>query len=220
EYTLWIAIPIFILSKSATILWNFQDLIIILISMGLASRYHRLNSFVKHVVRYEKRDGNMEKFKTEIYYQLNVWRNIREAYANQSALVRQVDEELGALLLLSNLNNMYFICLQLYLGLRKVDGVLINRVYYFYSLGWLMVRAVSVVLAAADVNLHSKRALPYLYSCPSSSYNIEIRRLKNQLTHDHIALSAMGFFYLDRQKLLQVAAAIVKYELILIQYDK
>ncbi|XP_069365894.1 gustatory receptor for sugar taste 64a-like [Maniola hyperantus] len=218
EYTLWLGIPIFILSKSATILWNFQDLIIIVISMGLTSRYRRLNSFVEHVVRYEKRDGNINKLGTEFYYQLNVWRSIREAFAQQSALVRQVDEELGALFLLSNLNNLYFICLQLYQGIRKMDGVLINRIYYFYSLGWLLLRACSVVLAAADVNLYSKRALPYLFSCPA--YNIEIHRLKNQLTHDNIALSAMGFFYLDRQKLLQVAAAIVKYELILLQYDK
>ncbi|XP_045761220.1 gustatory receptor for sugar taste 64a-like isoform X2 [Maniola jurtina] len=220
EYTLWLAIPIFILSKSATILWNFQDLIIIVISMGLTSRYRRLNSFVEHVVRYEKRDENTNKLGTEFYYQLNVWRSIREAFAQQSALVRQVDEELGVLFLLSNLNNLYFICLQLYQGIRKVDGVLINRIYYFYSLGWLLLRACTVVLAAADVNLYSKRALPFLFSCPSSAYNIEIHRLKNQLTHDNIALSAMGFFYLDRQKLLQVAAAIVKYELILIQYDK
>ncbi|CAH0722910.1 unnamed protein product, partial [Brenthis ino] len=204
EYTLWLAIPIFILSKSATILWNFQDLIIILISMGLASRYHRLNSYVKYVVRYEIRARNVKKVKTEFYFHMNIWRKIRQAYVQQSALVRKVDGKLGPLVLLSNLNNLYFICLQLFLGIRQLDGSTINVIYYFYSLGWLLFRACSVVLAAADVNLHSKRALPYLFSCPNTESNVEIKRLKNQLSHDKVVLSGMGFFCLDRQKLLEV----------------
>ncbi|XP_047541189.1 gustatory receptor for sugar taste 64a-like [Vanessa atalanta] len=219
EYTLWLAIPIFIMSKSATILWNFQDLIVILISMGLTSRYYRMNSFVKYVIRYEKRAGKVKKFGTDYCFQANTWCRIRQAYVQQAALVRKIDEDLGPLVFLSNLNNLYFICLQLFLGIRRIDGTLINKIYYFFSLGWLILRASSVVLSAADISLHSKRALPYLHSCPSSAYNIEIKRLKDQLSHDVIVLSGMGYFYLDRQKLLQVAAAIVKYELILLQYD-
>ncbi|XP_050350257.1 gustatory receptor for sugar taste 64a-like isoform X2 [Nymphalis io] len=219
EYTLWLAIPIFIMSKSATILWNFQDLIIILISMGLTSRYYRMNSFVKYVIRYEKRAGKGKKFGNDYCFQANTWCRIRQAYVQQAALVRKIDEDLGPLVFLSNLNNLYFICLQLFLGIRRIDGTLINKVYYFFSLGWLILRASSVVLSAADISLHSKRALPYLHSCPSSAYNIEIKRLKDQLNHDVIVLSGMGYFYLDRQKLLQVAAVIVKYELILLQYD-
>ncbi|XP_046974790.1 gustatory receptor for sugar taste 64a-like [Vanessa cardui] len=220
EYTLWLAIPIFIMSKSATILWNFQDLIIILISMGLTSRYCRMNSFVKYVIRYEKRAGKGKKFGTDYCFQANTWCRIRQAYVQQAALVRKIDEDLGPLVFLSNLNNLYFICLQLFLGIRRIDGTLINKIYYFFSLGWLILRASSVVLSAADISLHSKRALPYLHSCPSTAYNIEIKRLKDQLSHDVIVLSGMGYFYLDRQKLLQVAAVIVKYELILLQYDK
>lgn len=61
EYNLWIAVPIFFLSKVATILWNFQDLVIILISMGLTSRYHRLNSLVKCIIKSEKRKRKQGK---------------------------------------------------------------------------------------------------------------------------------------------------------------
>ncbi|XP_059049450.1 gustatory receptor for sugar taste 64a-like [Achroia grisella] len=217
DYTLWIAIPVFILSKSATILWNFQDLIIILLSMGLTSRYHRLNLYVKNLVQRSRKEN---KFISEINSQMQEWRRLREEYVQQAALVRMVDKELGPLMLLSNVNNFYFICLQLFLGINKGEKGLINRTYYFLSLGWLLFRACSVVLAAADVHLHSRKALRYLHDLSKSGHSIEIRRLKNQLTHDFVALTGMGLFSLDRQKLLEVTANIIKYELVLIQFDK
>ncbi|XP_049888082.1 gustatory receptor for sugar taste 64a-like [Pectinophora gossypiella] len=219
EYTVWVAVPVFITSKLATIFWNFQDLIIILISMGLTSRYHRLNLYVNYLVKLEKRDAGIKKFGTELYIQMQTWRRLREAYVRQASLVRVVDKKLGTLVLLSNLNNFYFICLQLFLGLNKTQSGLVNRMYYFYSMAWLLFRACNVVLAAAEVNDHSRRALPLLYGCPRSSYNIEIKRLKHQLTYDSVALSGMGLFKLHRQLLLEVAAAILKYELVMLQYD-
>lgn len=73
------------------------------------------------------------------------------------------------------------ICQIIYLNSRHIDGTLINKIYYFYSLGWLLFRACSVVLSAADIKLHSKRALSYLYVCPSSVYNIEVRIPKHFL---------------------------------------
>ncbi|XP_026323299.1 gustatory receptor for sugar taste 64a-like [Hyposmocoma kahamanoa] len=220
EYNIWLGIVIFVLSKLATILWNFQDLIIILISMGLTSRYRRLNKFVDDFVRLEKRHKEKAKLGTELYAQVLTWRRLREAYVRQATLVRKVDQKLGKLILLCNLNNFYFICLQLFLGLNQNSNMgVINKSYYFYSLGWLLFRACSVVLVAADVNLHSKKALSCLYCCPGSAYNVEIKRLENQLTYDFVALSGMRFFFLDRQLFLEVAAAIVKYELVMIQYD-
>ncbi|KAF9406736.1 hypothetical protein HW555_012999, partial [Spodoptera exigua] len=220
DYSPWNGIPIFILSKLATVLWNFQDLIIILISMGLSSRYKRLNLYVRNVVTVEKRSEAKPKFGTDLYLQIQVWRRLREAYVRQSTLVRMVDRKLGSLVLLSNINNLYFICLQIYLGIHKPSSSTISRCYFLFSLSWLILRACSVVIAASDVHLHSQRALKLLHSCPSANYNIEIKRLQYQLAHDFVALTGMGFFSLRRELLLEVAAAILKYELVLIQYDK
>ncbi|XP_041973948.1 gustatory receptor for sugar taste 64a-like [Aricia agestis] len=220
EYNLWLAIPIFILSKYATILWNFQDLVVILLSVGLASRYRRLNAAVAGAVREERMGKERIKGAIDVSNRLRVWRKIREGYVQQAALVRRVDTEIGSLILLCNLNNLFFICLQLFLGIRISHTSVTDTVYYFASLGWLLLRAGGVVLSAADVNLHSKRALTAISRCPCSAYNVEIKRLKQQLIHDEVALSGKGFFYLDRQMLLEVAAAIVKYELMLIQYDQ
>ncbi|VVD01932.1 unnamed protein product [Leptidea sinapis] len=151
EYSVWLAIPIFIMSKLATILWNFQDLIIILISIGLASRYNQLNSYVKRIISYEKNEKNWFQLESNLVNRIMIWRKIRHAYLHQSKLVRRIDESLGLLVLLSNLNNLYFICLQLFLGIRTDNSELIEDIYYLYSLAWLLLRASFVVLAASEV---------------------------------------------------------------------
>ncbi|GBP26081.1 Gustatory receptor for sugar taste 64a [Eumeta japonica] len=173
HYSLYIGIPVLIVSNLATCLWNFQDLVIILFSMGLASRYRRLNSFVGQHVKKENRCDNRLKMRLNIRLNVSTWRRIRKAYVSQAALVRCVDAEIGAIILLSNLNNLYFICLQLFLGITQDSGNTVNRVYYIASLVWLCVRACSVVLAAAEVHAHSKRALVHVYECPVWSYGPE-----------------------------------------------
>ncbi|KAL4707632.1 hypothetical protein ACJJTC_006982 [Scirpophaga incertulas] len=217
-YSLWIGILIFIIAKIATILWNFLDLIIILISMGLTSRYRRLNSYVNRIVKEE--NAFRKRVAVEPCVRAQKWRKVREAYARQAALVRMVDHNIGPLVLVSNVNNFYFICIQLFLGLNKSNREAINSYYYFISLGWLMVKACSVMLVAANIHVYSKEAITNLCLCPSAAYNIEVKRLKYQLTNDYVALSGMGYFRLDRHTLLEVVGNIIKYELVMIQYDK
>ncbi|KAG6447962.1 hypothetical protein O3G_MSEX005253, partial [Manduca sexta] len=181
EYSLWFAIPIFILSKISTMLWNFQDLMIIVISMGLTSRYNRLNMYVGHIIKIERKLSDSPKVRSDLHVHNEIWRRIRESYVRQAELVGMVDKEFGALILLSNINNLFFICLQLFLGLNLISiysatarGALINKLYYFISLGWMLFRACTVVLAASNVHMHSKKALVFLYSCPKSGFNIEV----------------------------------------------
>ncbi|XP_068629140.1 gustatory receptor for sugar taste 64a-like [Battus philenor] len=219
EYTLWFAVPIFFLSKLATVLWNIQDLVIILISVGLTSRYCTLNNYTCSLVKRENR-GYFLQVNFSTCYNTSTWRKLRQAYANHANLIRLLANRLGPLILLSNMNNLYFICLQLYFGIKIMNRPWISRLYYIMSLGWLLFRACSVVLAGADVSLQSQRSLPHLRSCRSSVYNKEIKRLICQLSHDEVALSGLGLFVLSRQTLLGVVAAILKYELILLQYDK
>ncbi|XP_045542499.1 gustatory receptor for sugar taste 64a-like [Papilio machaon] len=218
EYNLWFAIPIFILSKLATILWNLQDLAIILMSMGIVSRYSMLNLYTKKLIQCEyQKKLNYNKLS---YQHIDQWRKLRRSYARQAKLVRLLEKHLGPLVLLSNLNNLYFICLQLYLGIRIMSRSWISRTYYLLSLTWLSSRACGVVLAAAAIILYSKKALPDLRSCSSATYNIEVKRLITQLTYDNVGLSGMKLFFLSRQSLLEVVATVIKYELILLQYDK
>ncbi|XP_038209585.1 gustatory receptor for sugar taste 64a-like [Zerene cesonia] len=217
DYDNAIAVPVFFISNVATVLWNFQDLLIVLISIGLASRYHRLNMCVATVctkLKEEKWSKDAEVL------QVYMWRKIREAYVKQGILVRKVNDALGSLILFSNFFNFYFICLQLFLGITQgMSGDGFQQIYYLVSLLWVCLRSGCVVLAAADVYEHSRRALPCLYSCNARCFNIEIERLQDQLSKDNVALSGLGFFYLTRTVLLQVASSVVTYVLVLIQYD-
>ncbi|KAG7304210.1 hypothetical protein JYU34_011148 [Plutella xylostella] len=47
-----------------------------------------------------------------------------------------------------------------------------------------------------------------------------VQRLEKQLTKDVVALSGKGFFYLNRGILLEVVSSIIKYELVLLEFDK
>ncbi|XP_022122933.2 gustatory receptor for sugar taste 64a-like [Pieris rapae] len=218
EYYKMIAVPVLFVSNIATILWNFQDILIVLISMGLTSRYHRLNMCVATVCSELNKERKWSK-DNEIL-QVYLWRKIREAYVKQALLVRKINSAFGLILLFSNFFGFYFICLQLFLGITQgFTGDIFQKMYSLVSLAWICVRTCCVVLAAADIYENSKRALPYLYTCRAQFYNIEIERLQDQLDKDNIALSGLGFFNLTRTVLLQVASSVITYVLVLVQYD-
>ncbi|XP_050665899.1 gustatory receptor for sugar taste 64b-like [Leptidea sinapis] len=152
--------------------------------------------------------------------QLYLWRRVREAYVKQAKLVRVTDDSLGVVVLASCFFNFYFICLHLFLGItRGITGDPLQQIYYLVSLCWISIRATCVMLAAADVNQYSNRAVKYLSNCPPRYYNIEVRRLQEQLLNDRVAISGMGFFYLTNSVLLQVASSVITYVLVLVQYD-
>ncbi|XP_068629136.1 gustatory receptor for sugar taste 64f-like [Battus philenor] len=217
DYSVSIGIPLIILSIVATSLWNFQDLLLVLITMGLASRYRRINKYVAAVCA--KHNKEVES-KTSETLDLITWRKIREAYVKQAALVRKVNDAVGPLILLSNSCNFYFTCLQLFLGITQaMSDTGLQQMYYLLSFVWLCLRTTLVVLSAAEVNIFSKAALPYLFDCQTQAYNLEIERLQYQLSKDFVALTGMGFFSLTKSLLLQMAGAVVTYELVLIQFD-
>nr|WCC57714.1 gustatory receptor 6 [Papilio dardanus] len=217
DYSVPVAILLIVISTVATILWNFQDLLLVLISLGLASRYRRINSYVANYCAKNKKETVSKNSSTvEIF----TWRKIREAYVKQATLVRKVNDTVGALILLSNSCNFYFTCLQLFLGITQgMTDTGLTQMYYLSSFIWLCLRTTLVVLSAADVNVSSKGALPHIFEYPTEDYNLEIERLQYQLSKDYVALSGMGFFFLTKSLLLQMVGAVVTYELVLIQFD-
>lgn len=88
------------------------------VSTGLAERYRSLN---KSVI--ETSTGRLTA---------NDWQNLRERYAALSALVKKVDSKISGIILLSFINNIYFICLQLLNGLAYVPP----WNYFMWSFLW------------------------------------------------------------------------------------
>lgn len=74
-----------------------------LVSTGLAERYKNLNQYLINTATMDMTTIN--------------WRDFREHYATLSNLVKKTDNNVSPAILLSFINNLYFICLQLLNGL-------------------------------------------------------------------------------------------------------
>lgn len=102
QYNIALGLFLFFVSKIATFTWNFTDLFIMLISTALAERYKTLN----------------KNLNTATLDHSNVdWSEFRKNYACLSTLVKRTDNDVSPIILLSFVNNLYFICLQLLNGL-------------------------------------------------------------------------------------------------------
>ncbi|KAK0180032.1 hypothetical protein PV327_005715 [Microctonus hyperodae] len=204
RYSIALGIFLFFVSKIATFTWNFTDLFIMLISTALAERYKTLNNNIN----------------TATLNHSNVdWSEFRKNYACLSTLVKRTDDDISPVILLSFVNNLYFICLQLLNGLSPGDQNLLGSLYFFGSFGFLLGRTIAVTLLTARINDQSKIALPVLYNCPALNYNIETQRLQLQLTTDDVALTGLRFFSITRNFMLAVGGAIVTYEVVLLQFN-
>ncbi|KAK9738758.1 Trehalose receptor [Popillia japonica] len=91
-----------------------------------------------------------------------------------------------------------------------------ESVYFFFSFGLLCLRTFAVCLFVGNVDEESKTSIKLL-SC-LNIYNTESKRLLQQIGTMKIALTGMNFFTVTRGLILNIAAAIVTYEVFFIQY--
>lgn len=82
-----------------TFIWNFMDVFIIVVSVGVASRFNQITY-------------NLELHRGMIMPEV-FWAYYRIRYQKLVELLRATDLVLGNLILLSFSNNLYFVCIQL-----------------------------------------------------------------------------------------------------------
>ncbi|KAF7988046.1 hypothetical protein HCN44_007540 [Aphidius gifuensis] len=186
--TFIISIFLWIIDNFATVIWNFTDLFIILVATGLAERYKHLNESVMNS-RCNRFDATN-------------WHQCRKKYALLSHLVKETDNFLSPLILLSFSTNLYFICIQLFNGIFVTADRNLDYVYYFMSFILILGRIFAITLSAARIHNQSKIILPKIYCCPSSSFNRETERLQYQLSDDEVTLTGMKFFSITRNFML------------------
>lgn len=104
DYSLAIAVFVKILNLTCTFIWTFMDIFVILVSLGISSKFKQLNDHL---------------FKTKGTQQPeSYWIKQRTNYQNICTLCENVDDALGAITLISFSNNLYFICIQLLNSLK------------------------------------------------------------------------------------------------------
>ncbi|KAH8371100.1 hypothetical protein KR093_006246 [Drosophila rubida] len=189
----------------STFIWNYMDVFVMIVSVGLAAKFRQLND-------------NLLKFKG-LHMPPSYWSERRIQYRNICSLCGKMDNAISLITMVSFSNNLYFICVQLLRSLNQMPSVA-HAVYFYFSLIFLIGRTLAVSLYAASVHDESRYTLRYLRCVPKDSWCSETKRFAEEITSDLVALSGMKFFHLTRKLVLSVAGTIVTYELVLIQFHE
>uniref|UniRef100_A0A182PZ30 Gustatory receptor n=1 Tax=Anopheles epiroticus TaxID=199890 RepID=A0A182PZ30_9DIPT len=195
------------ISSALTIYWNYQDIFIIMISIGLATRFQQINNYLKILS-----DGVLIPAE-------DFWVRVRTNYVSVCELLDDVDRVISWTMLISCATNLYYICLQTLHVTKKLANT-VEDAYYWYSLVFLIARTVIVFLSAAHIHDCAKKPLDIIMKIPNVGWCIELERFSTQLKSEKVALSGMGFFSLTRQLLFSMAGTIVTYELVMLKFDQ
>ncbi|KAF5285776.1 hypothetical protein FQR65_LT13055 [Abscondita terminalis] len=197
EYSLWSGFFLQIITFISTFSWNYIDLFVMLMSVGLAARFRQV---ADRIDRYSN-DKVCSKNKDEY-----LWRGLRNDYARLSGLCKTLNGHISGLVALSFTSNLFYILVQLFYSLKKMDDA-VGKVYFFFSFGFLLGRAVCVCLYGAWIHDESTRPLLTLNTVSSEVYNDEIKRLTTHVCYDAPALTGKNFFTLTRELILDVSAS-------------
>ncbi|XP_055845899.1 gustatory receptor for sugar taste 64a-like isoform X3 [Episyrphus balteatus] len=188
----------------ATAAWNFLDLFIIVISIGITTRFEQLTSALKDHLKNEiPTPKSMLKFRLD--------------FIAICELLEYVDKHMGLIVFLSAANNLYFVCSQL-LHAFNVLRYFADYLYYWFSLFYLISRTVYLFLSAAAISESARSPAHLLHNIPQHHWNLECDRWLFQINSSTIALSAMGFFNFTRGLILTMAGTIVTFELVMLQF--
>ncbi|KAG5877487.1 hypothetical protein JTB14_038206 [Gonioctena quinquepunctata] len=222
-YNTFLAVILVIMSWIATYIWNFGDLLIVVMSILLTSRFEQMKEkitwYVKSTNQYTHRKisiiGPDEKEKKQTLF----WKNIREDFDELCQICSRTDRLLADMILFSYSCNLTFILIQLFISLRERDKV-VETVYFIFSFGFVITRTVMISIYGGWLSESSKAALPTLNAVPTEMYNPEIARLINQMHTRSPSLTGHNFFSIHKGLVLSVAATIITYELVLIQFNQ
>ncbi|XP_054732844.1 gustatory receptor for sugar taste 64e-like [Anastrepha obliqua] len=205
EYTNLAGILGKVLNILSTFAWNFNDIFVMAVSVALSARFRQLN---EHMLRVAKRPTT-EKF----------WIENRINYRNLCKLCEATDDTISVITLLCFSNNLFFICGKILKSLQKKPSYS-HTAYFWFSLGFLLMRTLMLSLYSAEIHDESRRPLIVFRGVPSEFWCPELKRFSEEVTTDLVALSGMKFFHLTRGLVLSVAGSIVTYELVLLQFNK
>lgn len=176
------------LSKS-TFAWNFTDVYLIIISLLLTEKFLQVN----------RRLQSHHRLRSSHF-----WNEIWGAYKVSVDLVEKTNKLNGGTILISFFSNLYFVCVQL-LGCFKSESSLLDGLYLWFSLIFLICRTLAVCWFASQINDESRKPLQVLRSIHSDYFDVTMKRFTEQLMSDKVALSGMNFFYLTRKLILSVS---------------
>ncbi|XP_073836807.1 gustatory receptor 61a [Musca autumnalis] len=203
-YHILVVICAFFLNAAFTVMWNFMDFFIMAISLGLTTRFQQFAD------RIDLLAGN--------YVPDALWNQIRQDHILLCEFMEKVNKHISTIVLISSINNMYFICDQLLNIFTKLRYP-INTIYFWTSLGFLLGRTCGVFMFASSIREASLLPLKTLYLVPSGCWTEEVQRFMAQILDEPIGLTGKNFYTLTRQGFFGMMSTIVTYELMLLTLD-
>lgn len=168
-----------IVNVCTTFLWTYMDLFVMLIGVGLSSRFRQINeSLMRH--KGQVNDANWIFTCVNSIYMFHwqempesFWNEHRQYYRNMCDLCQAVDDAMSKITMVSFANNLYFVCVQLLRSLNRMPSV-IHAVYFWFSLIFLITRTLAVSLYSAEINDESKKPIMIFRSVPRASWCLEV----------------------------------------------
>ncbi|XP_050518348.1 gustatory receptor 5a for trehalose [Diabrotica virgifera virgifera] len=205
-YSFWLGSLIQFLNLQRTFYWSYTDVFIMLMGSVLTYRLKQLSQKIKETTKVRVND-------------MVVWKTLRKDYIRISELCFVVNEKLSGIIICCFLMDLYFVLIQLYGSLRNMESV-IEKVYFFLSFGLVLLRIFCMCIFGGAVYEEWKNIKFHLSTVDATAYNAEVERLMTHVTTCELSLSGKNFFSIYRGLMLQMAGAIVTYELVLIQFYK
>ncbi|KAH8329872.1 hypothetical protein KR067_006110, partial [Drosophila pandora] len=186
--------------------WSYMDIFLMIIGMGLSEMLARLNRSLKRHVRHPMPE--------------EYWTWSRTLYRSIVEIIREVDDAISGIMLISFGSNLYFICLQLLKSINTMPSSA-HAVYFYFSLCFLLSRSSMVLLLVSTINDRAREPLQLLRLIPSEAYHQpEVTRFAAELASDQVALTGAKFFNVTRRLFLAMAGTVATYELVLIQFHE
>lgn len=137
-------------------------------------------------------------------YSQTFWSEIWHAYKINVELVHETNNLHGTTILISFFSNLYFICVQL-LGCFKSESSILDGIYLWFSLFFLVGRTLALCMFASKINDESIKPLDILRSINCDYFDVTMNRFQEHLMNSKVALTGLNLFYLTRKLILSVS---------------
>ncbi|KAL5291384.1 Gr64b family protein [Megaselia abdita] len=185
------------LNLSMTYARSFIDIFIMCVSIGLTMRFNQIYMRINFVAR---------KSMPPIF-----WYQVQRDFMALRKLMLLINNNITQMILISSLNNLYYICTQLFYGFSHVD----NLVYFWYSLAFIVGKALMSMMASASIALCSVKIRLAIELVSSTSWSPEAENFSKYLNDEMPCFNGCGMFFVTRKLILGMAASVVTYEIYL-----
>ncbi|XP_070501269.1 gustatory receptor for sugar taste 64f-like [Chironomus tepperi] len=204
KFNIYLGLFAQIVNLFCTFAWNFIDVYLIIVSVLLTEKFACIN---------RRLENNLSVHSPKF------WNEIWSGYKICVELVDRTNQLNGGTILISFFSNLYFICVQL-LGCFKSESSILDGLYLWFSLIFLIARTLALCLFASEINDESLKPLQTLRSIHSDYFDITMNRFTEQLMNGKVALTGLNFFYLTRKLILSISGTVVTYVLVMVQFNE